>query len=469
MKKMYLIVLLLFVLIFTTMSSIQAAATNELFYAAANGDIIKVRQLIEEGANVNLRIENQWTPLQIAVTGGKTDVVRLLIEKGADINGRLPDQRTPLHTAAYMGRTDEAKFLIEKGADIRARDEKQNTPLHTASTFGKTDVARVLLDKGADINARNTDKDTPLHLAARGGKIDVAKLLVERGADVNAQSNVGDQTPVMAAQNYPELVAIIRKQSGRPEEFDNLVRTRGWDTDAIVRMARSLNPPPKVPLEARDEMTKGVAAFKMAKRPEDFKVAEAHFDRASRLAPWLPEPYFNLALAQEKLAYAREQQRKLHSAKENLEKYLIAASDAKDIQAGKQKIAELEVQAKRYDDFSNEVSLGIDAYKKGQSGYTEAARYWRRAIEIGPDYPNVYIVYSNLGEVAMYQGDLDASYNYYQKSFELMPDPSVIPARSVNTGVVLERRGDRAKACTYYKKACDAGDKVGCGNMRNCP
>jgi tetratricopeptide (TPR) repeat protein len=216
-------------------------------------------------------------------------------------------------------------------------------------------------------------------------------------------------------------------------------------------------------------MMKGTAAFKLAKRPEDFKEAVEHFNKASQLAPSLPEPYFNLALAQEKLAFARWQQYNFQAAKFSLEKYLIAATDPKDIQAGKQKMIELDLEIKQYQDFADEINLGNEAFKKGPNRYNEAIQHFRSAIEMYPDHPFAYMAYANLGLVYMNQGDLDAAYKCMQKSFELVPEPSDMPGHYTNMGAVLERRGDRAKACIYYKKGCDFGDRVSCGNMRSCP
>ncbi|OPY79830.1 MAG: photosystem I assembly protein Ycf3 [Syntrophorhabdus sp. PtaU1.Bin058] len=373
---------------------------------------------------------------------------------------------------AINNNAKEVRVLADKGANVNTKDSDAYTALHWAAYYGNIDVVRALIEKGADVNAQNNRKQTPLHLAADKGHTNAAKLLVEKGADVNAKDMFGDTPAIIAdKQNHPQTAAVIRSQGGGSarQDLDALIKSGSRDLETIVRMARSLKPPPTVPQAARDEMTKGMAAFKLAKRPEDFAIAEEHFDRASRLAPWVPEPYFNLALAQEKGAYARGQQHKFHDAQQSLEKYLIAASDPKDIQAGKQKMAELDIQIKRYDDFANEVNLGVNAFQRGPGGYVEAFRRWTKAIEIYPDHPEVYRVYANLGDVTMNQGDLDAAYKYYQKSFDLIPDPSVIPARFTNMGVVLERRGDLAKACAYYKKGCAGGSKVSCGNMSNCP
>jgi tetratricopeptide (TPR) repeat protein len=379
-----------------------------------------------------------------------------------------------LMSEAINNNAKEVRALAEKGADINAKYSEGATALIWAAYYGNTDVVRVLIEKGADVNAGNSKKQTALHLAADKGHTSIARFLVEKGADVNAKDTFGD-TPAMIAdkQNHPQTAAVIRSQGGGSarQDFDALIKSGSRDLETIVRMARSLKPPPMVPQAARDEMIKGMAAFKFAKRPEDFAAAEEHFDRASRLAPWLPEPHFNLALAQEKGAYARGQQRKFHDAQQSLEKYLIAVTDPKDIQAGKQKMAELDIQIKRYDNYADEVNAGVAAYKKGPAGYTEAIKHWRKAVEIYPEHPEADRVYFNIGAVYMYQGDLDGAYKNMQKAFDLMPDPSESdrPSRYNNMGAVLERRGDRTKACIYYRKGCNNSDKVSCGNLSNCP
>jgi tetratricopeptide (TPR) repeat protein len=379
-----------------------------------------------------------------------------------------------LMSEAINNNAKEVRALAEKGANVNAKDSDGATALIWAAYYGNTDVVRVLIEKGADVNAGNNKKQTALHLAADKGHTNIARLLVDKGADVNAKDMFNDTAALIAdKQNHPQTAAAIRRQGGgsAQKDFDALIRSGSQDLETIVRMARSLRPLPAVPREAKDEMTKGMAAFKFAKRPDDFAVAESHFARASYLAPWLPEPYYNLALSQERGAYAKGQQYKFHAAKDSLGKYLVATSDPKDIQTGKQKMAELELQIKRYDDFADEVNAGVKAYNKGPTGYMEAARHWRRAIEMCPDHQEADRVYYNLGDVSMNQGDLDAAYQYMQKAFELMPDPSESdrPGRYTNMGILLERRGDRAKACILYKKGCNNGSKASCGNLSNCP
>jgi ankyrin repeat protein len=90
--------------LFFTLSVIAAQAeAGGIHDTAEAGDLAKVRQLLEQGADVNTRDELQLTPLHWAAIYGKTEVAKLLIEKGADVNARDKNQRTPLHDAAMTG------------------------------------------------------------------------------------------------------------------------------------------------------------------------------------------------------------------------------------------------------------------------------------------------------------------------------------------------------------------------------
>jgi ankyrin repeat protein/predicted negative regulator of RcsB-dependent stress response len=444
------------------------------------GDVVKL--LLEKGADVNIRDKKQWTPLFYAVdsTSKTFEVAKLLIEKGAVVNARTRDQFTPLH---FVTSKEVAELLLQNGADINARDSSYGlTPIHQAAENNRVDFVKLLLEKGADVNIRDNRQWTPLFYAASSYNktFEVAKLLIENGADVTAVDRE-QNTPALTAEkrNHPEIAAMIRRQGGGSprQDFEALAKkvandagdVGSEDLQTIVRLARMLVPPPAVPQEAQEEMLKGMTVFKLAKRPEDFSEAGEHFRKASRLAPWLPEPYFNRALSQEKLALARGQQINFTLAKYSLENYLVAATNPKDIQAGKQKMAELDFQMKRYDDFADESNLGLEAAKKGPGGHNEAIQHFRKAIEIYPDHPQADMVYFNLGDVYMRQGDLDSAYKYMQKAFELVPEPSEWPFRYTNMGVVLERRGDKAKACTYYKKGCAQNSRTSCDNYRKCP
>ena len=69
-----------------------------------------VRQLIEEGADVDELDASRDAPLVMAAYKGYNQIVRLLLEAGADVKAVDPGMKaTALHAASYAGRAEAAK------------------------------------------------------------------------------------------------------------------------------------------------------------------------------------------------------------------------------------------------------------------------------------------------------------------------------------------------------------------------
>ena len=69
----------------TMATTVQAASDKdqELIDAAGNGDLAKVKELINAGADMNLKATNGWTALRCARDNGHTEIVNLLKAAGA--------------------------------------------------------------------------------------------------------------------------------------------------------------------------------------------------------------------------------------------------------------------------------------------------------------------------------------------------------------------------------------------------
>jgi ankyrin repeat protein len=61
---------------------------TQLIAAAERGDTATVRQLLQQGANVDARDQRGRTPLMAATHGDRVDTVAALIQAGADVNIR---------------------------------------------------------------------------------------------------------------------------------------------------------------------------------------------------------------------------------------------------------------------------------------------------------------------------------------------------------------------------------------------
>ena len=156
------------------------------------------------------------TPLIVAAEFGKSVAASVLIASGADVNAKINGDWTPLHSTATENAADIARMLLENGAEVNAKDDDGDTPLHMAAHNNAADVARMLLENGVDINAKNKKERTPLHRAAWNNAMEAAQLLIERGAKINVKDK-WDEAPLddAVAKDHAEMQSFLRRHGGR--------------------------------------------------------------------------------------------------------------------------------------------------------------------------------------------------------------------------------------------------------------
>jgi ankyrin repeat protein len=95
------------------MSDAEEFNLSPLHEAAANGDALAVRALLDAGAPVDAETRDGVTPLMCAAAWGYIDVARILIERGADINHVANRGDTALDIAEEKCEAQMASFLAE--------------------------------------------------------------------------------------------------------------------------------------------------------------------------------------------------------------------------------------------------------------------------------------------------------------------------------------------------------------------
>jgi ankyrin repeat protein len=137
--------------------------------------------------------------------------VRTLLDQHADVNVRSEDGSTALLWAAHWNDLQTAELLVRAGADANTANDLRMTPLSQACTNGSAALVNVLLKAGANPDTPIATGETPLMTCARAGAADAVGALLAGGANVNATEPTQHQTALMwaAAERHPKVLQTL--------------------------------------------------------------------------------------------------------------------------------------------------------------------------------------------------------------------------------------------------------------------
>jgi len=214
-----------------------------LLLAAEKGEVEKVQDCLNQGAQINARDDRSQTrnktPLMLAAYSGHLPVVQMLLNAGADpnitdlVNGAKTVSksllehtdketilkmgyrlgRTALMDAATVGHTDIVQSLLAAGANPNHKDILDVTTLALAIENNHLTTVIALVSAGADVNEASTYGDTPIIIACEKGNFDIGQFLIAQGADATL-TNSNNETSLMkaCASNSLPLVRLCIQQ-----------------------------------------------------------------------------------------------------------------------------------------------------------------------------------------------------------------------------------------------------------------
>lgn len=177
-----------------------------LHVAAKGGHLETVEFLLGLGVDIDVKDEENRTPLTLAVNGNYGKVAIALVKAGADPNTEVIDKdgesRNIVFNSLLVENVELAKALLEKGADYSFADEKKVSVLLQASHRGFTDIVELILKRKPSkeyLDSASEEGVSPLVAAASEGHIEVVERLIKGGADVNFKDQDGTSAVMSAA------------------------------------------------------------------------------------------------------------------------------------------------------------------------------------------------------------------------------------------------------------------------------
>ncbi|HWP98102.1 MAG TPA: ankyrin repeat domain-containing protein [Syntrophomonadaceae bacterium] len=129
---------------------------QQIIDATGAGDLVKVKNLIEAGADPNARdpyygqtpIICGVQPMAFNAPDSKiSECIKVLVAAGADVNARSGSESTALMYASHWNYIESVKVLLAAGADVNLRDNRGRTALDEA--YGHNEIADLLRQHGA--------------------------------------------------------------------------------------------------------------------------------------------------------------------------------------------------------------------------------------------------------------------------------------------------------------------------------
>ena len=170
-----------------------------------------IQNLVNQGADVNTLIWDEWPCLHRVALFGLEDAFTFLLERGADPNPPV-QIRKPLYWAASGGHESICRLLLdhEDATGPISNLADNQAAFNAAAEHGSLVIVRMIMRRReVNLNIKNQYDETPLQSAAKKGHTKMVKFLVDQGALLEDHSQ-GDQGLISAASaGHFEVVKIL--------------------------------------------------------------------------------------------------------------------------------------------------------------------------------------------------------------------------------------------------------------------
>ena len=147
--------------------------------------------LLESGAELNVKDDNDKTAFDLACANGNPQVARFLAERIGGLDHWLGGDNSPWDMTCQSTQPELVQSSFRRGEDLPVPGGEEMPSLFDALEEDDLDSVKSLLRHGADPNERDGFHQTPLHIASEKGRHDVAKILIDCDANTNLRDKEG--------------------------------------------------------------------------------------------------------------------------------------------------------------------------------------------------------------------------------------------------------------------------------------
>jgi ankyrin repeat protein len=107
---------------------------QDLFDHVKNGDCAAIAFDLLDGADIDVRDKDMWTPLHIAALNGYGNMVEFFLRMGAGIENKNHMGRMPLHVAVSHNHVNVVEIFLKRGSNPFLCTKDKKLPIHFATS-----------------------------------------------------------------------------------------------------------------------------------------------------------------------------------------------------------------------------------------------------------------------------------------------------------------------------------------------
>jgi 26S proteasome non-ATPase regulatory subunit 10 len=155
-----------------------------LHWAATNGDLKALNELLGQGDDPDVADDCGWTPLITAASCGYSHIAAALLQAGTNAKRTTKEGRSAFFYAVSRCHMPVIDLFIQNDIIDWRKDKNGSNPVHRAICNAKCTlpVLEMLKEAGAEFDIPDGEGNLPIHLACYENRKDIVQWLIEKAS-----------------------------------------------------------------------------------------------------------------------------------------------------------------------------------------------------------------------------------------------------------------------------------------------